>query len=450
MLAGTATGAAEPAAEDFKRALDAHLLQQAGAYLPRPCVRVGFHLGAPERAFPGTEFDWTPASFVSRHDADSPKVGNPEGPYQLLARHGLMQARTLADGAREYTMTWKGFGASDGQGCFFTGGGTVDTVVHSFEKARGEGGREIWRVAATGRPKEIEPWAGDAEYPQHFNSYSNSRTELYRRTYEIERAGRGYAVVRKPGPEYEAAMKNPVIRAWQEARERKRQDPAKVAQAAGPLSAERILAALQAYMKEAYAPPNRVCFPLPHMSDESNLGGMHGVPGDKRPAPVFTLYNLEWRPGGPTDLMRNFDILSRFQSAGLAGMARVPATEYRGGKANGALRFELTPAGVAMLAPEDPLCLLVGHVEVVEVVGFQQFDAATLLPRFAARTRFKPLPGREALIARFGNFARLQEAGGAMTGHVAYGNGPLVAREGVFKNPQYRADRAQLAPPPFN
>lgn len=421
-LAGTAAAAAEPAAEDFKRALDAHLLQ-AGAYLPRPCVRVGFHLGAPERAFPGTEFDWTPASFLSRHDADSPKVGNPEGPYQLLARHGLMQARTLADGAREYTMTWKGFGASDGQGCFFTGGGALDMVVHSFEKARGEGGRETWRVAATGRPKDLEPWARDPEYSQHFNSYSNSRSELYRRTYEIERTGRGYSVVTKRNAEYEAAMKNPVIRAWQSERERKRKAPATIAAEVGRLTPERVSALIAEYLKEGYAPSSRVCFWMPHMVDEANFIEIANTPaGAPRPVPFMTLYNLEWRPGGANDLMRHYDILTRLQAAGLAGMARVPATEYRGGKANGALRFELTPAGLAMLGPKErSSCLELGEMEVSEIVHFEQFDQATVRPRF-----------------------------GALVGNFTYLNDRVYCEQGAFKLPQYRADIQQLKPPAFN
>ena len=444
LLLPLAAAAAEPTAEDFKRALDGHFLAASGGFLPRPCVHVGFYLGAPEVSFAGTEFDWTPASFLARHDASSPKVGNPEDRYQYLVKQGFMQVRTAADGAREYTMTWKGFGATDGQGCFFTGGGRIEPVVLSFEKA---GSR--WRVTASGRPTEIEPWASGPEFPAIFGNYGESRSEFFKKTYEIERAGGGYAVVVRQDP----AMKNTAIRAWQQERERKRLDPAKVAAQVGPLTAGRILGMLREYAEQAYAPLREVCFALPHMVDEQNFEAFYRTPeGQARPVPAMTIYNLEWRPGGPGDQMRHYDILSRLESTGLATGKRVAASEYRGVKADGALRFELTPAGVAMLAPPPSVvpCLVAGHVEVEEVVGLQQFDAATLRPKFAARTRFVPLPGREALLARFGHFARLQEVGGALVGQVTFDNGRVAAEHVVYKNPRYRLERDRLKPLPFN
>lgn len=431
---------AEPTTEELRRALNRHFTAVSGGFLPRPCVRAGFHLGAPERAHHETEFDWTPASFLSRHGPDSPKTGNPEAPYAYLTMQGMMQAHVAADGVREYRMTWKGFGVTDGQGCFHTGGGRVEAEVLSTERAGA-----AWRVTAVGRPTSPEPWTRAPGFIKAFGSYGGARVEFSPRVYDIVASGSGYAVAVKMDP----ASRNPAVRAFEAERARRRQDPATVAAQAGILSTESVLAVLRDHMKMPHAPPNRICVQLPHMADDTNLGRLFTPGGGPQPTPYFTLYNLQWRPGGPGDLRRNHDVLERLRAAALLTRHRVAAESFRGGKADGALRYELTPAGIAMLVPEDPQCLLVGHVEVEDVVGVQQFDESTLRPRFAARTRFRALPGRDAVLARFGNFARLREEGGALVGTLEFRGGRVIVAEAVYQNPRFRADPATLADPAF-
>jgi hypothetical protein len=441
MLSAALPARAQTAADaaGFKRAIEEHVARTSVNF-GRPCVNLWKIAPTKQPSFPDTRFDWAPASFIIRLDGETDPEGRLARVFGLAARHGYFERRKAPDGAPEYRMTWAGYAKTNGQGCFYTGSVEIEAAVQSFERQ----GVETWRVVATGRPRNLLPWASDPEFWQIFKSYSDSRYEYGRNTYEVARRGVSLAVVdRRPPPDTLGIPRFLLML------QKRGPRPEQIAKEAGVLTRERVGATLADYVTKGYAMSNRVCLRLPHMVDETNLVEDSQTPEGQAPAPLhFTIYNAAWRPSGLVDATRNYDILTRLESAGVVTSERLSATEYRGQKANGAIRFTVTDAWRAMIPRNQPGCVLVGHVVPTEVLDFEQFTAINTRPAFVARTKFTPLPGREALLVRFRNLERLSDPGGAMIGNFYFVEGKLGA-EASYPNPEFEADGSTLPPLPF-
>jgi hypothetical protein len=423
--------------EKFKRAIEEYVARTS-VNLSRPCVNLWKIPPTKQAAFPDTRFDWSPGSFVIILDGETDPQGYLTRTFGLAARHGYFERRAAAHGALEYRMTWTGYAGTNGQGCFYTGSAEAVATVKSYERR----GAVNWQVVATGQPRSLLPWAADPEFRQLFTAYSDHSSVYGTGYYEVTPSGFGFSVVDQRPPPETLGIPRPLLLLLA----RRGPRPERVAKEAGVLTRERVRAALNDYATQAWVATNRVCIWLPHMVDETNLSG---TSEGQAAAPLhFTIYNLAWRPGGADGASRNYDVLTRLESVGVVRSERIAASEYRGGKANGAIRFTLTDAGRAMTTSEQPSCLLVGHVETVEVLDFQQFTPLNTRPAFVARTKFKPLAGREAVIARFRHLERLTEQGGAMIGNIHFIGGKLSV-EGSYHNPEFEADRSQLPPLPF-
>ena len=131
-----------PRPENFKAALDEYYARTANM-MARQCAALGYSPGQRQMGHPDTAFDWTPAGFLARVDGDQGRQPHLAKRLTLLEKHGHLQSRKAADGALEYLLPWKGYAASNGQGCFYLTSGEREAKILAGDKSRVENGVEI-------------------------------------------------------------------------------------------------------------------------------------------------------------------------------------------------------------------------------------------------------------------------------------------------------------------
>lgn len=132
------------------------------------CVRVRYE---PERFVGAADarFAWTPVSFAAHLDAKSRRSNDRiQGQFELLARHGFLEPLSPLGEAPRYGLTWKGFVAAGEDGCFRIAAAEREVKVVSFELARVQRKREVFRVVATSVPRSIEEWTRDPDFAALF------------------------------------------------------------------------------------------------------------------------------------------------------------------------------------------------------------------------------------------------------------------------------------------
>ncbi|MSP98135.1 MAG: hypothetical protein EXR29_13155 [Betaproteobacteria bacterium] len=92
--------------------------------------------------------------------------------YAFFAKQGYFAAKTLPDGAIEYTLTWKGCAAPTGQACFQMASAERSVEVLSFAKKRTENGVDVYEVVVRAAHQNVEPWAQTPEFKQVFADQS--------------------------------------------------------------------------------------------------------------------------------------------------------------------------------------------------------------------------------------------------------------------------------------
>jgi hypothetical protein len=428
-----------PRPENFKRALDDYLARSANM-MQRQCAHIGYHPGQRQMGHPDTAFDWTPAGFLARADAESARMGmvNLARRLPLLAKHGLLEARKGEGGTQEYAMTWKGYLASNGNGCFHLTSGEREAKVLAAEKARVENGVEIYEVVARPLPKAVEPWAADPGFKEAFEG-QNFRAQLEPEpvTYELARGAAAFTVIgekSKPAAQQRLAVTG---------------DPAVLAKIAGPVTPERVKAALDAYLQRGMV-RNQACVDLPAQgeADESTVYNYASQPGLPSAPVTITFYNLlERRDFALTNTLRGYETMRRLESLGMAKSELLGVADWQGRLAAGGVRYELTSAALGKLARGNPRCLPVGTLAPEAVLQVQQFTEMQPRPRFVVRARLKPDEDAKPLLEKFGHFARMVEPGAAMQGSLRYQEGQLQVEGLQVMQPRFFPDTSQVRLP---
>ncbi len=407
------------------------------------CVRIPYE---PERfrGPPDTEFGWSPASFAVHADArslrDNPRL---ERYFALLARHGFLVAIEPLEGTPRYGLTWKGFVAAGERGCFRIASARRDVRVQSFRSAGARNGRQVFTVMASSVPLAVEDWTRDPEFAALFpGALKPMRGHPEPVAYSVARTDHGFIVIKEPGRLDTSPM--PEGPPW--ARRAPPVPADVVVRAAGTLDAKRVKDMLTDPGVRAYA-PSRVCLWLPaNRSDENNIEeAWRAADPASRKALTFTIYNAR-RLIDDREERGTYEFFRRMEAVGLVRATRLPATEFRGYPARSKVRFEFTPAAMAMMDRDDPLCLRVGEFTIEEVLWFEELTTANLRPRFVARTAFHPAPEAAALVARMGHLRRLAELGGVARGSLGVSKSGIVP-ELIYDVPRWGPDVTHVTLP---
>jgi hypothetical protein len=429
-----------PRAENFKAALDDYYARTTNLS-SRNCISLGYYGGQRQAGFPDTGFDWTPAGFLARTDSESARNPSMAKRLALLERHGHLQLRRNEGGVQEYGLTWKGYAASGGNGCFFVTSGEREAKVLAGEKARVENGVEIYEVVARPLPKSIEPWAADAGFREAFeNSYQRNMLEPEPVTYELARGASGFAVVGEKSRQGQSPSRQPTPGP----------EAAVLAKLRGEVTPERVMQAIEAYLQRVQA-RNQACVDVPQQgeADESTVyGSGYAQPGLPRAPVTVTFYNLiERRDHAQTAVLRGYETMRRLEALGLAKSELMGVADWQGRPAAGAVRYELTEAGMARLGRGGSRCLAVGTLVPEAVVSVQQFSEVQPRPRFFGRARLKADDDAKEIVSRFGHFTRMADPGAAIQGSLRYQDGQLQVESLQVVQPRFAPDVAELKLP---
>jgi hypothetical protein len=421
-----------PRKENFKAALDEHLRRTAQVY-SRPCAPVDLARPQDNAGPAGVRFDWTPASFRAVVDPRQPQSQRGAQRYAFFARLGYFAAQALPDGATEYTLTWKGYGASTGQACFQMAGPERSAEVLSFAKKRSENGVDVYEVVARATHLGFEPWTQTPEFKQLFVDHSLQRyMDPPPVAYELARGAGGFEVIAEQGRALTTQLRNAIR-------------PEVLAKLAGGVTAERVRAALATYLAGPQgAQQSRLCLRLPeaHQADENTYDAYRyrGPAGGDQPPPTFTYYNLLARqPYAGQEPLRGYVLMQKLEALGFATAETLPAPSFREQPAAGAVRFTPTAAFLARLGSER--CYPVGTAQVEEIVRFDPLLETNLTPAFVARAKIKPFDDEAAkVVASLPHFARMQEVGGVLRGVLQYQDNELRVVNLIAQYPMYFPD----------
>lgn len=428
-----------PRPENFKRALDEHLLR-TGSPWNRPCVSVDGMRPQDGMGPKDIRFDWTPASFRMVMDPRRAQMPQLPARYAYLAKQGFFDAKPLAEGAIEYYLTWKGLAASTGQGCFQMASSERSATVLSAAKKRTENGVDIYEVIARPVHSRIEPWASTPEFKEAFGDQQYQRYfDPQPVAYELARGEAGFSVIAEQGRPAQVRQVSGM-------------QPAVMLKLAGSLTPERVKAAAEAWVAGQGVHQTRLCLrpPESHEADETSMQGMGYVrPGEPRPGVTYTYYNILTRnPQMGANALRGYVILRKFEALGFAESELFPANTFRDQAAAGGVRFTLTRAFLDRYAPERERCLPVGTAVLDEVVRFDPLTETNLNPQFVARVKAKPWDDEaKKLLEAFPHFARLQETGAVMRGNLQYYENVLRVASANIQYPVFHPDVSEVRLP---
>ncbi|MFN0301455.1 MAG: hypothetical protein ACKVQU_14005 [Burkholderiales bacterium] len=421
-----------PRSENFKRALDEHL-RRTTVYYARPCAPV--EMTRPQDGMGPTDirFDWTPAAFRAVIDPRQPQLQHIGARYAFFAAQGYMDAKALADGATEYTLNWKGYAASTGQACFLMAGAERNAEILSFAWKRNENGVDVFEAIARTPHQNFEAWVLTSEFKKIFADQSLQRyLEPQPVAYEFAREERGFEVIAEEGRALTTRMGNAIR-------------PEVLTKLAGGVTAERVRAALDAYLiTPDGAARTRICLGLPEsgQADENTLDGFRyrGPGGIEQPAPTFTYYNLLTRaPYHGADPLRGFVMMQKLEALGHASAETIPVFAFRDQPVAGAVRFTPSAAFIARYGSER--CYPIGTTQVEEIVRFETLTETNLTPPFVARVVIKPFDEEAAkIVAALPHFARMQEVGGVLRGVLQYHDNVLKVVNVTTQYPVFHAD----------
>lgn len=433
-----------PRPENFKAALDAHL-KRTTTYYNRPCAPVNAPRPPDGMGPKDVRWDWSPASFRAVVDPRRPSYDRADRRFAYLAQQGFFTANALPDGTTEYLLTWKGIAASTGQSCFAMAAADRAAEVLSFAKKRVENGVDVYEVVARVQLTSVEPWAKAPDFLEAFGKQQFQRYfEPPPVAYELARGEQGFEVIAEQGRPAQPRLVGGAVQ------------PALLAKLAGGVTAERVKAALEAWAAGPGAAQMRVCLraPEPHEADENTLYS-RTYPRPALPEPVtLTYYNLLMRPQHNANPLRGYLIMRKFEALGFASAELLPAADFKGQPAAGAVRFTLSPAFLQRYAPERERCWPVGTAQVDEVVRFDAIGESNLTPQFIARARIKPWDDEaKKVIEAFPHLARAQEVGGVVRGSLQYYDNELRVTSAHTQFPLYHPDAAEaklpvVEPPP--
>jgi hypothetical protein len=421
-----------PRPENFKRALDDYLPHTVDPQ-KRLCAPLGYgrQYGL-ALGFPDTRFYYTPPTFLARLDGTS--APDLRARLDHFARHGYLAAVQGDDGVRQYTMTWKGLGTSNGAGCMYLTGVERDASIVSFARARIEHGEEIWQVAAVPRPKTVEAWAADPAFAEMF-----------------ERDGIRYQSEIDPGPVvYEMARRKDGFRVLgEQAAASTRRVPAVSGEAppTGRVDDARLKELTDVYIAKGQGTRNYVCLQSVGVGADEATEDPPTHPGGAAVKSTVTYYNVIGRTGEALrQALLGFETMRRLESLGLASSELVVAGSHKGRAAAGGVRYTLLPALRALYVPTRS-CFAVGTILGAEVVSSEQFTATATRPRFWARMRMQAREGQEAVVEKFGHLARMRDEGIPAMGILARSGDQVEVASLSWYFPEFFVDPSEVQLP---
>ena len=429
-----------PRAENFKRALDAHLARTSSGPYARPCAPVQADRQRDGAGPKDIRWDWSPASF--RHVVD-PRVlqSQMQAPrYTLLAKQGFFTPAPLGEGAVEYTLTWKGMAASPMQSCIQFASGVREAEVLSHEKKRSENGVDVYEVVARARHTGLEPWAQTPEFRQAFgDGQLNAVFEPQPVTYQLARTAGRWEVISEQG-------RSVVQRAGSR--------PEAIVKLVGSLSPEKVRGALEAWLASPQGlSAARVCLRLPDAQQADEISADPTRPGQE--ALTYTYYHLMTRQTHQQEPLRGYLLMQKLVDLGLATAEPFGVASFRDMPAVGAVRFTPGAAFLDQYSRTRERCLPLGTLALDQVVHFDQPTEANASPQFLARVKARPLDERAAkILEAFPHYVRMQEVGAVLRGSLQFQDANVTVANGSVLLPVWHPDPAEArlpvidAPPP--
>ena len=390
-------------------AIDDHLLTGGSLYYRYPkCVPLGYMPGLKMYGRPGFEdarFDYTPAGFLVELDPNAANLRyDLQAKLKLLAKVGFLEEKPLPGGATRFTMTWKGFGASNGSGCFVTVEGEPSARIVSWS-AKQSKGIALYEVVARVFPGKPAAWTKSTPFEDAFGEAALRALEPKTKVFELAPSERGYTVISEDG---RPVPVNRVDRALLEIYIRR----------AAPIDAETIATKLQAELDGRLAAQARLCLPLPQHGEadetdfyDSRYRSDTGVV--RKTEAHFTYYNLP--DAGALQRvqpLRGYAKMRKLEALGLATSEQIPATEFKNAPAAGAVRFTIGGGPLQGLLDNPARCFMVGKLAVDRVLDFEPPRPWRTTSRFSARLKVVPVGtiGEKAIVL-YGHFRRMAEVG---------------------------------------
>ncbi|MBY0266145.1 MAG: hypothetical protein K2W84_07015 [Burkholderiales bacterium] len=429
-----------PRAENFKAAIDHHLAQGARNFYSQPCVSVPVPPGTQGGGFKDTRFDHTPVGFFVSPDLRNDPGGSIKNRLAFLEKQGLLQSSITAGGSTEFVMTWRGFAASNGNGCFHVSSAERDAKIIGFEKKRSENGVDIYEVTASAQPKSIEAWAQTPEFKDLFPQQSGMLRQLNPDPviYELARGDTGFTVITERG---------------QPTRSPASEQAAITVKLVGKLTADRVKAAAQSYIARTseHVANNRLCLQLPGAHEVDQITPDPRVTASTAAATdlsfdIYNLINRELRDGDPR--LRSYAFLRRLETLGIARSELLNYSEFNGAPAQGGVRFVLPRSFTERFAGGPRGCYVLGTLQVEEAIRFMPFSTGQPNPPFTARLALTPVDeDAKRIIAAFGHYSRVAEAGAVLSGTLNYKDGELQVGHAQLRLPTFHPDVSGLRLP---
>lgn len=421
-----------PRPENFKRALDRYLPHTVDPQ-KRLCAPLGYgsRYGL-SKGFPDTRFYFTPPTFLARLDSES--AADLRERLDHFARHGYLSAVQGRDGMLQYTMTWKGLGASDGAGCMYLAGVERDVSILSFAHARIEHGEEIWQVVAVPRPKNLESWVADPAFAGLFERdgiHYQSEIEPAPVSYEVARRKDGFQVLGEQAAA--SAQRVPAVGGE--------------LPPTGKVDDARLKELIDVYIAKGQGTRNYVCLQSVGLGADEATEDPPIEPGRSAVKGTVTYYNVLERAGEALrPVLLGFETMRRLESLGLASSELMVAGAYKRRAAAGGVRFALRPELKALYVTARN-CFAVGTIVSADIVSAQPFSATAVRPRFWARMRMQVREGQEALVGKFGHLVRMRDEGIPAMGTLAKSGDQVEVASLSWYVPEFFVDPSEVQLP---
>lgn len=396
---------------DLRRAtavLNAHLRsERGGSYRYRTCAGIGatrYWKNLRRNPFEDTRFAFNPAGFRVVLEPNAVNLPyDAQARLRLLAKAGLLAQTRLPDGATRFTMTWKGFEASDLSGCLDTTEGPISAKILSWSGRR-ENGIVLYDVAARvsrGRPVA---WAKSRAFAKAFGSSAAAELKGQTTVFELALGRHGYVVTLDHGRPVSDTRLNQALHEIYIRR-------------AGLVDAASIARELRSELDGRLSRQASLCLPLPSRTEVDETDFYSHIRGSWDPphktSAYFIFYNLPQAPRRDrARILRGYAKMLKLQALGLAKSVGLAETRFVTSPAAGAVRFTVEDAKLQGLVEHPGRCFMVGKLAVDKVLRFEPLEPWRSKSRISARLKVVPVgPMGARAIALYGNFRRMAEAG---------------------------------------
>lgn len=430
-----------PRAENFEAALNQYFSKRSGeGYYGRSCVSMNpDSASARTNTYKDTRIDYTPVGFRYSTGSAPDSRGNRKAQLEYMEKQGFFTSTANRDGGADYEMTWKGYAASNTNGCFFIQSAERVAKIIGFEKKRTDNGVDIYEVTASSPPKFAEPWTQAPEFREIFPQHAEILRQLNPNplAYELARTATGFLVIAVGGKEYRPSVN---------------ENAALMLKMAGTLTAERVKKALEDYLVKTpnVANNNRVCLRLPGAAEVDAIGPVSQGSYTETPAAMtFDIYNLPGRMAGDNSTrLRSYVLLRRFETLGMANSTPLNYSEFNGMAALGGMRFEVKKEVADRFSPARGGCYVPVTLQVEEIIRFDQFNETGRAAAFTARMSLKPVDDEaKRIIAEFGHLSRAVAVGIPMIGGLIFKEGELQVSHAQARFPEFQPDISDVTIP---